>query len=907
MRNSPSIPLADKKSVAKIIGEVIVDIDVNGVAHKNAPIEIIKDLCTDVIIGRDILGEHSRVVLNFNGPREELVIGAIQTDENTDSQLQHSNSTPEATKSPFSATPAQTFGAMNIAPPPLFTHLSKNIKPIATKSRQQSAAHSLFMKEETAKLLRRGVIRPSVSPWRAQAFVTKEDGNHKRRMVVDYSETINLFTEQDTYPMPNALQMVQDISQYKYFSTFDLTSAYHQIPIREEDCKYTAFEADGQLWEFTTIPFGVTNGVSAFQRTIDKVVKKEGLSDTFAYVDNVTICGKTKEELEANLLAFYKVVEKYNLTLNHDKTVLCCESITILGYSVSHNRICPDQNRLKPLLEMGPPTSLKSQKRLIGMFAYYSKFIENFSDKIYPLNRNTQFPVPNLVLEAFRRLKLDLRDAALQAIDLSQQFVVETDASDFCIAATLNQQGRPVAFFSRTLSPSEIKHHAVEKEAAAIVESIRAWRHFLIGQKFKLVTDQKSISYMFDSHRKSKIKNVKISRWRVELSQYKFDIAYRPGKDNVAADTFSRIASVGHPLQELRELHEQLCHPGVTRLSHFVRTRNLPFTQDHVRTVTNNCKSCSYHKPQFIRSEGTLIQATAPFQRLSIDFKGPLPQSSKGNKYLLTIIDEYSRFPFAYPCRDMTSGTVTHCFNHLFSIFGMPDMVHTDRATDFLSSETQDYLLSKSISTSKTSRYNPKCNGQVEKLNGTLWKAILVTLHSRNLKLSDWEMVLPDALHSIRSLLCTATNATPHDRMFNFTRKSTSGKSIPSWVKPGPIYVKNHTRKSKSDPPVSPATLLHANPSYAHIQLPSGVETTVSIRDIARLPMDNNADISSQMIPNPSLSNHENCPVSSPPQDDAIAETQLNSPGPCAVPEPILRRSTRIVTQPRKLNDFVLN
>ena len=72
------------------------------------------------------------------------------------------------------------------------------------------------------------------------------------------------------------------------------------------------------------------------------------------------------------------------------------------------------------------------------MFAYYSKFIENFSDKIYILNRNTVFPVPQDVLEAFRALKLDLRDAALKAIDFNQEFVVETDASDFCIAATLN-------------------------------------------------------------------------------------------------------------------------------------------------------------------------------------------------------------------------------------------------------------------------------------------------------------------------------------------------------------------------------------------------------------------------------------------------------------------------------------
>ena len=168
------------------------------------------------------------------------------------------------------------------------------------------------------------------------------------------------------------------------------------------------------------------------------------------------------------------------------------------------------------------------------------------------------------------------------------------------------------------------------------------------------------------------------------------------------------------------------------------------------------------HKPKFLQSQGTLITATAPFQKLNIDFKGPLPPSKKGNRYFLTVIDEYSRFLFAFPCRDTTSATVIQCFNTLFAMFGMPEMIHNDRGTDFISEETKTYLLSKSIATSKTSRYSPQCNGQFEKLNGTLWKAIQVTLHSRKLKPSDWEDVLPDALHSIRSLLCTSTNATPH-------------------------------------------------------------------------------------------------------------------------------------------------
>ena len=142
-------------------------------------------------------------------------------------------------------------------------------------------------------------------------------------------------------------------------------------------------------------------------------------------------------------------------------------------------------------------------------------------------------------------------------------------------------------------------------------------------------------------------------------------------------------------MKELHALHKQLCHPGVSRLSHLVRSKNLPFTLDQVKIVNSSCKSCALLKPRFIRSQGTLIKATAPFQRLSLDFKGPLPISKNGKQYLLTIIDEYSRFPFAYACRDMTSKTIITSLNHLFSIFGMPDMAHNDRGTDFLSKETE--------------------------------------------------------------------------------------------------------------------------------------------------------------------------------------------------------------------------
>ena len=87
----------------------------------------------------------------------------------------------------------------------------------------------------------------------------------------------------------------------------------------------------------------------------------------------------------------------------------------------------------------------------------------------------------------------------------------------------------------------EQKQEAIEKEALAIVESLRKWIHYLIGRPFRLITDQKCVAFMFDSRKRSKIKNDKIQRWRMELSQYSYDCVHRPGKDNLTADMFSRV------------------------------------------------------------------------------------------------------------------------------------------------------------------------------------------------------------------------------------------------------------------------------------------------------------------------------------------------------------------------------
>ena len=87
-------------------------------------------------------------------------------------------------------------------------------------------------------------------------------------------------------------------------------SAYHQVQIKEADRKFTGFEANGKLYQFCRVPFGVTNGVAVFQRAMDKFVEEEGLKDTFPYLDNITVAGHDQHNHDENVRKFREAVQR---------------------------------------------------------------------------------------------------------------------------------------------------------------------------------------------------------------------------------------------------------------------------------------------------------------------------------------------------------------------------------------------------------------------------------------------------------------------------------------------------------------------------------------------------------------------------------------------------------------------
>ena len=164
-----------------------------------------------------------------------------------------------------------------------------------------------------------------------------------------------------------------------------------------------------------------------------------------------------------NLKLLLDGADECNLTLNETKSKFRTTTLGMLGYKIFHNLVKPNPKRLQPLLDLSPPSTAKELKRVSGMFSYCSKWISKFSEKASLSLHASTFPIDGDALNSFQRLKDDLAKACLGAIADDLPFEVETDASDFSLAAILSQDGRPVAFMSRTLTSCERGYPAVER------------------------------------------------------------------------------------------------------------------------------------------------------------------------------------------------------------------------------------------------------------------------------------------------------------------------------------------------------------------------------------------------------------------------------------------------------------
>jgi len=259
--------------------------------------------------------------------------------------------------------------------------------PINTRQYRFPQIHKDEINRQVEELLEGGIVKHSQSPYNTPIWIVpkKEDskGNKRWRMVLDF-RALNNKTIGDAYPLPNIVDILDQLGGARYFSICDLASGFHQIKMDPADGHKTAFTPFGH-YEFDRMPFGLKNAPATFQRLMDLVLtglQGEGL---FVYMDDIVIYASSLEEHERKYNALIERLRKANLKLQPDKCEFLKSEVTYLGHVIGRDGVKPDPKKLEAVQHFPRPKTPRNIKQFLGFAGYCRRFIPNFSKLAKPL------------------------------------------------------------------------------------------------------------------------------------------------------------------------------------------------------------------------------------------------------------------------------------------------------------------------------------------------------------------------------------------------------------------------------------------------------------------------------------------------------------------------------------------
>ena len=320
------------------------------------------------------------------------------------------------------------------------------------------------------------------------------------RMVIDFRK-LNGKTISDAYPLPNIIDILDQLGQAQYFLTFDLASGFHQIPMDPQDRPKTAFSTLNGHYEYARMLFGLKNALATFQRLMDNVLRGLQGTELFVYLDDVVVFAKNLEEHKIKIRRLMRRFEQAKLCLQPDKCEFLRREVTYLGHIVGQNGLRMDPRKLRAVEKFPLPKTQKNVRQFLGLDGYYRRFIPGFSERARPLFntlKKGKFCWGREKTRSFKELRRALcQEPILQYPDLNKQFILTTDASDIAIGSVLSQDhdrhDLPIAYFSRVLNNAQKNYSATDKECLAIIESVEHFNTYLYGKKFKLVSDHEPL------------------------------------------------------------------------------------------------------------------------------------------------------------------------------------------------------------------------------------------------------------------------------------------------------------------------------------------------------------------------------------------------------------------------------
>lgn len=413
--------------------------------------------------------------------------------------------------------------------------------PIRDRPRHYTPDQTAEIKRQVDTMLADGIIKASSSPHSSEVVIVRKkdaDGNPTGwRFCIDYRR-LNDHTVKDAYPLPRITDLLHDVRDSHHFVALDLRAGYWQIPMSLDSMKYTAFRCMFGLFEYLVMPFGLTNAPATFQRLVDFLFGDLRYSGVLAYLDDILIHGKNFEEVLAKLRVVLDRLSAEGLTINLPKSSFFPSKIKYLGQIIENGRMRPNPAKVEILTKLKEPKTVSDVRRVLGMLGYYQPYIRDFAKLVAPISdtlkdkpnrkrRNQITPVvwTENLQQSVKEAITQLQEAVLTLDLSSNEFMLETDASDYATGAVLSCKQSdgswaPVEFASKKLSATERRWPTRDKEAFAIMYGLRKFDCYLRGRPITVHTDHKSLKWMLQAS------EGRIARWASRLTEYEIGRAH---------------------------------------------------------------------------------------------------------------------------------------------------------------------------------------------------------------------------------------------------------------------------------------------------------------------------------------------------------------------------------------------
>ena len=416
--------------------------------------------------------------------------------------------------------------------PDLITHklnVDPSRKTVKQKKRNFAPERQEAIKLEVEKLLEAGFIKEIQFPeWLANPVMVKKS-NGKWRMCVDFTD-LNDACPKDCFPLPRIDALIDATAGHEMLSFMDGFSGYNQIKMHKDDIAKVSFITDFGVFCYLVMAFGLKNAGATYQRLVNKIFKHLIGKTMEVYVDDMLVKSLDKADHFAHLSEAFEVLRYHKMMLNPAKCAFGVGSGKFLGMMVSKRGIEANPDKIKAILDMEPPKTVRDVQKLTGRVAALGRFISKSGDKCLPffktLKKVKDFVWTEESQEAFEELKKYMAEAPLLAKPSPEDILyLYLAISEKALSGVLVKEDEkvqnPVYYVSKVLHGAELNYSKIEKFALALIMASRKLRPYFQAHKIVVLTDQ-PLRNIIHSPRASG----RLIKWAIELGE--FDIKFKP-------------------------------------------------------------------------------------------------------------------------------------------------------------------------------------------------------------------------------------------------------------------------------------------------------------------------------------------------------------------------------------------